>query len=80
MRMGPATAELKLTAGRALQPPGFPEVAWRQGLGWRASLEKARRGFTGPCITGEHAGSESGRQLGSFPLSARATWILGPVS
>lgn len=78
--MGPATAELKLMAGRALQPPELPRGGMEAGAGRRASLEKARRGFTGPCITGEHAGSESGRQLGSLPLSARATWILGPVS
>lgn len=44
-------------------PPGGMEAA----AGGRASLEKARRGFTGPSITGEHAGSESGQPLESFP-------------
>ena len=66
LRMGTATAELKVTAGRALHSPLLPKVAWRQGLGGRPPWK--RRGGGSPALPswGECAGSESGQQLGGF--------------
>ena len=80
LRMGTATAELKLTAGRALHAPLLPKVAWRQGLGGGPPWK--RRGGGSPALPSPEnvQALNLANSLEAFFLSARATWILGPIS
>lgn len=66
LRVGTATAELKLSADRALHSPLLPQGGVEAGAGGGPLWERRGGGSLALPSLGEHAGSESGQQLGGF--------------
>lgn len=80
LRVGTATAELKLSADRALHSPLLPQGGVEAGAGGGPLWER-RGGVHWPFHHWENMQALNlANSLEAFFLLARATWILGPIS